>query len=229
MKVTLTEKHDAVPGVVTFILQPEQPVTWEAGQYMHYVMDFPDPDDRGVERWFTIASAPYEGHLQITTRINAERSSTFKTTLNRLPTGSQWEADGPEGDFTVEDADQHHIFISGGIGITPFHSILKQLDHNGKPLKATLLYANRTPDFVFKNELDAWEAKHEEFSVVYIQDPQRIDEQVIRDNVEHLDKHTFYVSGPEPMVMAMAETLKGMSISEKHIKLDDFPGYDIHD
>jgi ferredoxin-NADP reductase len=229
MKVTLTEKHDTAPGVVTFILQPEEPVKFEAGQYMHYVLEHENADDRGTERWFTIAAAPYEGHLQITTRINAERSSSFKTAMNSLPIGAQWEADGPEGDFTIENPEEHHILISGGIGITPYHSQLKQLDHDGKPIKATLLYGNRTADFVFKNEIDDWAAKRTEFKAVYVQDPQQIDESVLKENVEHLDKHTFYVSGPEPMVNAMAETLKGIGVPEDHIKLDDFPGYGMHD
>lgn len=211
--------------MTTFSFAFDEDFTWQAGQYLHYVLPHEDADDRGEERWFTISSAPHEKEIRITTRF-AEKSSSFKKALFALPLGATLEADGLEGDFVVEDPAQEFIFIAGGIGITPFRSILLDLDHRGLPIKGKLLYTNRDTDIVFKKELDELVAKHPDFKVEYVIDPQRIDEAYIQNAVPDLKAPLFYVSGPAPMVFALSDALKVMGVPEAHIKLDDFPGYE---
>jgi ferredoxin-NADP reductase len=161
----------------------------------------------------------------ITTRLAGEEGSSFKKKLASLAIGKSIEMSVVEGDFIVEDPSREYVFIAGGIGITPFRSILTQADHDGVKLKATLIYANRNEDIVFKEELESFTAKNPELSIRYVIDPQRIDENVIRECVPDLAKPLFYISGPEPMVKALAEVLKGMGVPEENVKLDDFPGY----
>jgi ferredoxin-NADP reductase len=222
MKVTLINKHREVGDVTTFWLKPEQPVSWKAGQYGFYKMDIANPDEEGNERYFTIASAPFEDHLQITTRI---RPSSFKQALDKLEPGQALELDSIDGNFVVEDPSKHYIFLAGGIGITPFRSILLDLDHAGQPLNVTLLYASR-PEVVFKDELADLAARHPEFSLQLVLDPQRLDEATIRHYVPDPSASIFYVSGPKPMVKAMAELLTQMGVAKEQIKRDSFPGYE---
>ena len=111
----------------------------------------PEPDDRGVERFFSIASAPHEKHVMVTTRF-APKSSSFKKALRNLRPGDAIEAHDLEGDFVVDDAEKTFVFIAGGIGITPFRAILLDLDYNKKPLNVQLLYANRDNDFPYRKE-----------------------------------------------------------------------------
>jgi ferredoxin-NADP reductase len=159
MKLKLIESKDELPGVHTFVFESEQPVSWQPGQYMHYVFDHPEADGRGNERWFTIAAPPFEGKIHITTRIATDKGSSFKKALLNLRIGDTVEADGPEGDFVLKEGDFHHVLIAGGIGITPYYAMLSQLIHDNKPTNVDLLYANSDDKFVFNEELTAWAAK----------------------------------------------------------------------
>lgn len=226
MKLTLLEKKPETTNVISFIFKPENSVEWKPGQFFHYVLYHRPTDERGSDRWFTISAAPYEGHVQITTRFTPEKSSTFKNALKDLKEGEIIEISDLDGDFTLDEPEKQHIFLAGGIGVTPFRSILKQLDHDGKPINVTLLYANRDQNIVFKEELEALAAKHSDFHIHYIFSPQHIDEAKIRELVPNLTEPIFYVSGPEPMVESLGETLKAMGIPEEHIKQDWFPGYE---
>src|SRR5690606_34399950 len=96
--------HEAKQGnVERFIFQPEKPLTWTPGQFIHYTLPHKDADDRGDERWFTISSAPFEKDIWLTTRISPERTSSFKRTLLDLKAGDTIETDEPEGSFVVQD------------------------------------------------------------------------------------------------------------------------------
>lgn len=225
MKLTLTHHSPEVAGVETFFFRPEKPLTWKAGQFIHYTLPHSNPDDRGSERWFTISSAPFEQDIHITTRITLPKGSSFKQALLNLKEGDIIEGENPDGEFVIEDPNQNYVFIAGGIGITPFRSILLDLDHNNQPINVTLLYGNRDQNIVFKKELDELAIKHPSLKIHYIVDPQRIDEDTIRQDIPDLNQPIFYVSGPEPMVEAMEKMLMGMGIKDEKIKRDFFPGY----
>ncbi len=223
MKVKLINKVAEVGDVTTYQLEAEEKVEWTAGQYGKYKLDIAEPDEEGDTRYFTISSAPFEGHLQITTRV---RNSSFKQTLDSLQVGEEFELIKTNGDFVVEDPTNQYVFLAGGIGITPFRSILLDLDHRGEQLNVILLYGNRNADVVFEDELKELAEKHPEFGLHVLIDPQRLEEATIRQYVSDLATPIFYVSGPVPMVMSLKETLVGMGVAEERIKLDDFPGYE---
>ena len=154
MKLKLTAHKTESPGVVSFIFHASEPLTWKAGQFLHYVLNHSKTDERGSDRWFTIASAPFERHVMVTTRFAGGQGSTFKKTLRALKIGDSIEVSDLDGDFTLTDFKKEYIFIACGIGITPFRSILKQADHDKKPLRATLLYANRKNVAAYQKELE---------------------------------------------------------------------------
>jgi ferredoxin-NADP reductase len=193
---------------------------------MHYVLPHDAADDRGVERWFTNSAAPSEGEVRITTRINHEHSSSFKSALQALQPGDTIEADGPEGDFTLDDLARNYIFVVGGIGVTPVRSILTEAASQGQQPHATLLYANRNQDVTFRDELEALKAKNPNLTINYVIDPQRIDDELLKSTLESVENPLVYVSGPEPMVKSMMEQLKALGVTEDNLKADDFPGYE---
>jgi ferredoxin-NADP reductase len=166
MKLTLSATKQEANDTFSFIFAPEEPLQWKAGQLLRYVLDHPNPDDRGVERFFSIASAPHEEHIMLTTRF-ASKSSSFKKALKNLRRGDAVEAHDLEGDFVVDDSQKTFVFIAGGIGITPFRAILLDLDYNKKPLNVQLLCANRDNDFPYRKELDALGGHHPEFRIDY--------------------------------------------------------------
>jgi ferredoxin-NADP reductase len=225
MKFTLSATKQEANDTFSFIFAPEQPLQWKAGQLLRYVLNYPNPDDRGAERFFSIASAPHEKHVMLTTRF-ASKSSSFKKALKNLTPGDAIEAHDLEGDFVVDDSKKKFVFIAGGIGITPFRAILLDLDYNKKPLNVQLLYANHDNDFPYRKELDALRGRHPEFRIDYVVSPNRIDEKSIQQLVPDIQKPMLYVSGPEPMVESMDETLKKIGVPEERIKNDFFPGYE---
>jgi ferredoxin-NADP reductase len=226
MKLQLISVRNREADIKEFAFHPSEPLKWQAGQYMHYVLPHEAADDRGTERWFTNSAAPSEGEVRITTRINHERSSSFKTTLQGLKPGDTIEADGPEGDFTLDDLARDHIFIIGGIGITPVRSILTEAAAKGDQPRATLLYANRSDEVPFRDELEALKSQNSKLIINYIIDPQRIDDELLKSTLASVENPLVYVSGPEPMVKSMLDQLKALGVAEDDLKADDFPGYE---
>lgn len=225
MKLKLIQKKPETSDVTSFILQPETPIEWKAGQFLQYTLPHENSDDRGEKRFFTISAAPFEGHVSITTRFAPEKGSSFKNALKNLTEGTQIEANGPNGSFTVDDPNQNLVFMAGGIGITPFRSILLELDHNQQPINVTLLYANRNEEIAFKAEFDGLIQKHPNLKIDYIIEPQRIDIATIQNAVPDLLSCFFYLSGPKPFVDAMKTNLEQLKVSVEQIKTDYFPGY----
>ena len=224
MKLRLKEKLQETADVHTFLFEPEAPVIYRAGQYLRYIVDHPNPDKEGTKRYFTIASAPSEHIIQLTTRY-PEHVSTFKQTLLDLPVGAEIEAIGPMGDFTYPHPEKEVVFLAGGIGITPFRSMLVELaTTNTFQAPITLLYANRSSDIAFKELFDQLAAEHPQLKVIYVEG--RIDETIINQNVSDLQNPLFYVSGPEAMVEAMSGMLQGLGVEKTRIEEDFFPGYE---
>ena len=225
MILTLRARKSEAMGIESFIFEPSGPLVWRAGQYLHYVLHHRPTDDRGSDRWFTVSSAPSEGHVTVTTRFTSDKGSSFKRELAALSVGDAIEVSEVEGDFVIEDPVAEYVFIAGGIGITPFRSILTEAASAGVVPKVTLIYGNRDTDVPFKAELDVIAAGNPNLAIHYITAPQMIDEAAVRARVADLTTPLFYISGPAPMVMSLNDLLGGMGVAQGRIKLDDFPGY----
>jgi ferredoxin-NADP reductase len=227
MKLSFVSKSFQQGNVTRFVFTPSEPVSWIPGQYVHYTIPHENADDRGDERWFTISSAPFEKDIWITTRIADENGSSFKNTLLNLQPGDTIETDEPEGDFTLDDLTRNYVFVAGGIGITPFRSMLNQLHHDGKDVRVELLYANRSDESIaFKDELEAISQARPDFHITYFTGDNHIDEAVLKAAGDKLSGPIYYVSGPESMVEAFKTTLEGMGVDEAHSRFDFFPGYE---
>lgn len=223
MKLKLIKRQPIVRGVETFTFEPDEPVSWQPGQYMHYVLPHSGEDNRGEERWFTISSPPFQGNIAITTRFTDDKGSSFKKALRNLKAGATIQADGPKGSFVIDNFDKKYVLIAGGIGITPYHSMLLQFDHDGRMPEIELLYANNDGEYVFGDELDKLAAKHSELNIRKFTG-RRITKTDLSPYAK-LTRAIFYISGPEPMVENYAEVLKQMGLPEDSIKTDFFPGY----
>lgn len=223
MKMKLLVSKNQQPGVHNFIFEPSEPLSWQPGQYMHYVFEHPNPDERGIERWFTIALAPYEKNIQITTRIATGHGSSFKQALLNLKIGDNIEADGPKGQFILRGGDYHHILIAGGIGITPYRSMLAQLAHDNQPAKAELLYANNDEKFVYDDELAAWAAKDPSLKICKFVD-KHIEADDLKPYLDEADA-VYYLSGPRAMVESYESLLAELGVPNDKIMTDYFPGY----
>ncbi len=229
MKFKLIQKKKEAGDAVTFIFEPPVGFSWRAGQYLHYTLRHPNPDSRGEKRYFTISSAPFTRQIWITTRVSGDKTSSFKKYLSDLTIGGEIEAEGPEGDFILESpVPAEYIFIAGGIGITPFHSILTSLNNRGVNIKVKILYANKTEEIIFKDELESlasWMGR-ENIGIYYFVGSEKLTMEKIRAKVPDFTVPIFYLSGPEPMVEAFEKELLGAGVPEARLIRDYFPGYD---
>jgi ferredoxin-NADP reductase len=224
MKMHFAKKEEEVPGVFSFYFEPEEELNWIAGQYLQYTFQHPNADERGLKRWFTISTAPFETQARITTRINSEKSSSFKSALMQLMPGDVIEANEPKGDFVFGDPSKHYVFLAGGIGITPFRSILAQLDHDNQDFKVDLLYASRDEPQVFGEELQSLEQKQPDFHIHKFLGGHLVTMEDLKPYMD--DPNTIiYVSGPEPMVEDFDKKLKSAGLTDERVKGDYFPNY----
>jgi ferredoxin-NADP reductase len=223
MTLQLISKEHLVDNVWAFRFQPSEPLVYTAGQYVRVELPHDNPDEEGTKRWFTNSAAPFEGILQISTRVT---DSTFKQTLSKLEVGSTalQLIEAPEGDFVWQDTELPIVFIAGGIGVTPFHSILKQRVHDGLPLSATLIYGGRTEDLPFKDVLVEWSRANPRLKVKYVIGEPLTAEKLAEVEPD-LNKSLVYLSGPEQMVHALGSELMAHGLPEAQFKHDGFPNY----
>ena len=212
--------------VYSFYFQNLDFLKWRAGQYIQLFIPHDNADSRGIKRFFTISSAPFETDIVITTRIEPESSSTFKKAMLDLKIGYEAHCSEPKGKFIAEDLSREIIFIAGGIGITPIRAIILDLVHNQKKFQADLLYANRDTDFCFSNELEQAGSLSRSFKIYYFVPPKFICEEELDKIYETYEDKNYYLSGPINMIKAIEEIFYKKGITDKNIKTDYFPGYD---
>ncbi|MGH7196742.1 MAG: ferredoxin--NADP reductase [Candidatus Saccharimonadales bacterium] len=219
MKLIFQRVQPEAGDVYSFIFLPAEPLQWQAGQSIRIEI----PAGYGVEeRRFTVSSAPYEKEIAITTKVS---KSEFKQALKNLQPGDEVDGYAIEGDFVWNDDSTQKIFVASGIGITPFHAILKQRVHERQPIPAILLYAARTDDMPFKGELDAWQAADPNFKVVYVTG-KRLTSELVATHVPTMTNSLIYVSGPSAMVDEIGDSLlRNYALPKAQLKRDWFTGH----
>lgn len=238
MRIHLRERRLEATEVISFIFDlGGQPFEYQPGQYVFYELDALDfPDERGNRRHFTISSSPTEkGTLMFTTRM---RGSGFKETLRHVPLGYEINIGTPLGHFVMpvpEGKIRRHVFIAGGIGVTPYRSILRYAVDAKKPIHALMLYFNHSSaDIVFQGELEEISRQMPTFSLVNVlSSPEpgwkgekaRLNEELLRRWVPNLDQQLFWISGPPPMVTASKELVRQTGVRDEAIRTDSFAGY----
>lgn len=226
MKARLVKIRPETGNITSFIFEPEKPIDRSAGQFLRYVLPHSDVDDRGNDRFFTVASAPFEKYIQITTRL-AQKPSSFKKALQNLPIGGEIQVDPePQGEFIIKDFMRNYIFVVGGIGITPIRSILAEADHQGEHIKAHVLYGTDDDPILFKQDLDTFAQNNPDLHVNYVRDARQNMEQALQEAIKEADEPYVYITGPEPMVESFAVIVKKLGLNIGHIQTDFFPGYD---
>lgn len=214
----LLRSYDEISNIRTFVFETGG-VSWIPGQYQTYELPQIDSDDRDdKKRFFTIASAPNENEIHISTRVS---DSLFKQALNSLQPGETIEAHDIEGDFTW-DGDDAVVLVAGGIGVTPFRSMLVARAADGRPLNAHLLYYGRDENFAFRAEFDAFVSEHPELKIDYIVG-EPVSAETITGHAPEVSQNTTYLSGPEAMVDTVGDELTARGVE---LKQDWFPGYD---
>jgi glycine betaine catabolism B len=216
-----------------FIFNPERKFAFQPGQYLEWTLGLDHPDNRGNRRYFTIASAPTDGTVRVGVKFY-RAPSAFKRSLGAMTRGDTIYASQLAGDFTLpEDPNVKIAFLAGGIGITPFRSMLQYLLDRNEARPIVLLYGNEcAEDITYRDVLDAAVGELG-IQTIYVvarnagpgEYPGVITGRLVRQVISDYRERTFYISGPQGMVKALRHTLRRMGIHNARIKVDFFPGY----
>jgi ferredoxin-NADP reductase len=218
VQLTLAKKEQIAPQVITFTWNAPEPVIWRAGQYGVFYLPHPNSDTSGPERFFTIVNPPYLSQVAFTTRIS---NSSYKQALATMQPGDTIELQSIGGEFVLEDQQLPLIFMASGIGITPFRSILRELDHQHQDIRATVLYQHRSNEVLFANELETLQSAHPQLSIIHLDRPDQIN-QTYLNTLPALHASQIYISGPIPIVEHLESLLNANRVDPGRIYCDYF-------
>ena len=234
-QVKLAGREELAEGTIAFRFEKPAGFNFKPGQAVVLELLDPPPEDGQKRRTFSLVSAPFESTLAIATRM---RDTAFKRALKALPDGASLKLTGPIGQFTLADAARPAVFIAGGIGITPFMSMLRQAARDHAPHSLLLLYSNRRPeDAAFLGELQELDRHNGNFRLVATMTEMSksarqwegptgfVDADLIKRAADGLMAPVYYVVGPPAMVAAMQETLRGTGVADDDIRSEEFYGY----
>ena len=233
----LVDRQEVAEGTMSFRFEKPLGWTFEAGQSIDITLLAPSATDaEGNTRTFTIASAPYEKALMVATRM---RDTAFKRVLKVMPVGAAVQIEGPAGDLTLHrDAARAAVFLSGGIGITPFRSIAFAAAEEHLPHRIFLFYSNRRPeDAAFLAELQVLEKENPNYKLIASMTGMEkslrpwhgetgvIGKEMLARHLKDAQSPIYYIAGPPGMVKALHGMINESGVDDGDIRTEEFSGY----
>jgi len=237
MPMKLKERKEIANGTMAFFLEKPAGFDFKPGQAMEVKLNHPaETDAEGNSRPFSIASAPYEKDLMFATRM---RDTAMKRCLKTIPLGTELEVDGPWGDLKLHTrAARPAVFLAGGIGITPFRSMVLDAAKNRLPHRLWLFYSNHRPeDAPFLDELERAEKENANFRMIATMTEMEkssrawhgktrlVDKAMLSEAIGDLSAPIYYIAGPGGMLNAMRKMLLDAGVNEDDIRAEEFAGY----
>lgn len=236
--LVLKDKLLIAQDTYDFVFNSSEQMKFRPGQYMEWTLGHEKPDTRGNRRYFTIASSPTEQEIRMGVKYYPN-PSTYKQELATLEKGDTVMAGQLAGDFTLpDDTNKKLVMIAGGIGITPFRSMIKYLIDTKEKRDVVLMYSNRTAeDIAYKDVFDAAATAPLNLKTIYtITDLTKIPAnwkgktgmitgEMIAQEIPDYAQRIFYISGPRGMIDAFEDALGKMGVPSSNIITDFFPGF----
>lgn len=212
------KKYKESDGVYTFLFEKEKDLTWHAGQ--HGLFTITHRKIKNATRPLTVASTPAENVVKITTAIS-DKPSEFKKALLELEEGMKIRMNGPVGSFYLND-NSPALFIAGGIGITPFRAIVKQLETegNGVQKQIKLLYLDSGKSYIYKDEFD----RNTSIDTSYLASRDELYLEMDKFITSNNNNAKYFIAGSKSMVDSITSHLKSNGILKRNIKKDAFMG-----
>src|ERR1051325_1842886 len=233
----LTERHEVAENTMAF--QFEKPAGWtfKPGQFVDItLMNPPETDAEGNTRGFSISAAPHEPFIMVTTRL---RDTAFKRVLKSMPLQTEAKIEDPFGNLTLHNnATRPAVLLAGGIGITPFRSIVINAAKEKLPHRIFLFYSNRRPeDAPFFEALQALEKENSNFKLIAtmtgIKDSHKewhgesglINQELLARYLQNAVSPIYYIAGPAGMVKSLHTMLNEAGVDDDDIRTEEFVGY----
>lgn len=231
LRLKLKERREIGKNLYDLSFVPSRTLTFKPGQYLEWTLPHKKADSRGNRRTFTIASSPTETEIHLGIKVY-DPSSSFKQALLAMKPGQKIAAGQLAGDFLLpNDVHQKLVFIAGGIGITPFRSMLQYMNDTNEKRDVTLFYNLSAPDQIAYQSILESNAK-----TVYVlgsKDAPKtwqgevgfLNEAMIKKHAPAYLESTFYLSGPNAMVDNYKRLLRSLGVPKRKIITDYFAGY----
>lgn len=220
--LTLSDYRIEENGIHSLIFTSPKPLHWRAGQHGLFSL-VTDVSNKKEYRAFSIASAPHEKVIRIGTKIPPEPSD-FKKQLLSLKAHDTIKMCGPFGEFHIQPNAKQIIGIAGGIGITPFRSIIADMNFKKDSTPITLIYSS-TGLYTYKSEFDEWKKQNPNLTIIYTNTTEQVHSELKKLIKFHKNEAHYFVSGSPMMITAISDLCKKNGISPKHIINDPFKGY----
>lgn len=236
-ETSLAGRDEIAEGTIAFRFKKPLGFSFDPGQAIDLIhIDPPTTGTAAGRHTFSLVTAPWEDELTVATRM---RASPFKRVLGSLALGSAARIEGPFGSLTLhDDRARPAILLAGGIGVTPFMSILRQAARDRVEQDLILLYSSRRPeDAAFLSELRQLARGNERFRLIAAMTEMNastrpwagrtgpIDAELLREVGRVGDAPIYYIAGPPGMVDAMRRTLTKVGIADADIRSEEFHGY----
>jgi len=233
----LKDREEVAEGTMAFRFEKPSGWTFKPGQYLDMtLLDPPETDSEGNVRSFSIASAPHEETLMVATRM---RDTAFKRVLKTMAIGTAIKIEGPSGNLILQNGvTRTVVFLAGGIGITPFRSIVHWAAKERLPNRIVLFYSNRRPeDAPFLAELQSVEKDNPRYkliaSMTEMEKSHRpwngetglIDQEMLGRYLKGAASPIYYIAGPPAMVKGLHEMLNKAGMNDDDIRAEEFVGY----
>ena len=233
----LLSRVEVAQDTLAFHFEKPSGFDFKPGQSVDLTLINPlETDSEGNTRTFSIASATFENELIFATRM---RDTAFKRSLRTVALGTVVKMDAAMGSFTLhKNSAKPAVFLAGGIGITPFFSIVRQADHDRAPHKLYLFYSNRRPeDAAFLETVQDLEKTNLNFRLIatmtemprskkkWSGETGWIDKEMLSRYLSELHGPIFYIAGPPAMVTGMRKMLLASGVDEDDIRAEEFAGY----
>lgn len=224
LSLPLLEMRKLSPTIYAFLFPKDKSFTFTPGEYMEWTLPHKNMDSRGNRRYLSLASSPTEDTVLAVIRYY-EPPSSYKKNLIAMQKGETITAINLSGDFILpKNLSTPIAFIAGGVGITPFRSMIQYIVDKQLKCDIVLLFINKTPDeIVFQDVFKKAEAYGVRTVYHTSSTDGHVTEEVIKKNIPDYMNRIFYMSGSQLMVSDLKKILKGLKV--KKIKTDFFPGY----
>lgn len=228
-----TKINEIIPrtvDVTSYRFPRPSELTYKPGQFFFVTIK---KGDKELTHHFSFSSSPTEKeHFEFTKKFTDHE---YSIALKAAKVGDWARIDAPYGQFTFEGEYPKIALLAGGIGITPFMSIIKNATDKRLDSKITLFYGCRSEnDIAFKEELENMQNENKNLKMVCIvnQPTSRwkgetgiITADMIKKALPDYKENVFYTCGPPPMVKAMEAIIESLGLPKTQMKQEYFTGY----